>query len=228
MLVFAIITWILAIAECPDSTSATVSSFIVSGITSVSISFSIYSIIMLQHRFKTELKPLGARRKLWTMKLLIGWSVTLVLTFALISWVLPEEGKTTPHLSYYDITIGVPNALFELSMVIFCPLFWRAYPAKRYRTAKDPSTGRLRKAQPVWRAIIDTINPNDIIEGTAETFVILWHVLPWIKKRDKLGAGSVGDHDGAYLLKTPPEMSIPQHTYQQVPGELLNPPEYTV
>lgn len=57
--------------------------------------------------------------------------------------------------------------LFELSMLIFCAVFWWAYPATRYRRAATVPdvTGSISPRQPAYRAIIDALNIWDTLKG---------------------------------------------------------------
>ncbi len=66
------------------------------------------------------------------------------------------------------MTSQVPNVLFELIMLIFCAVFWWAYPATRYRRAVTvpDATGATLPRQPVYRALVDALNIWDALKGT--------------------------------------------------------------
>ena len=179
-IIFAILTWIFATRQCPHGHKAQATKLILEIIDALFITVAILGVLGFERRMKTELKPLGAARKLWALKLFVGVSVTLSIAFAILQK-FSKIGATTPHLNYYDLTIGLPDVLFQFAMLLFCFVFWWAYPAGRYRHAGE-TPGTAVSRLPAYRALIDPLNPLDLIKGSWYAFVILAK-LPFGKRR---------------------------------------------
>lgn len=180
---FAILTWIFAVHQCPYGAKAQRTKLILELLGAVFITFSILGVLGFERRMKHELRPLGAGRKLWGLKLFVGVSVTLNIAFAILQK-FSNIGKKTPHLSYNDLVIGLPDVLFQFAMLVFCFVFWWAYPPTRYRQASrtPDATGQVAARQPVFRGFWDPVNILDVIQGSCYAFKILVK-LPLGKKR---------------------------------------------
>ena len=106
--VLAILSWIAAAMFCPYDDGITIATIVLSLTSAVFISISIFAILTFEYRLRPLLRPLGAGRKLWGLKL-------FVLTFVIIEIadaVLQEVDTNTPHLSFYDLSVGVSNSPF--------------------------------------------------------------------------------------------------------------------
>lgn len=123
---------------------------------------------------KAELKPVGAMRMFLAIKLFVFVSVTQTVIFAILQK-FTNIGKETPHLNYCDLTIGLPDVLFELEMLLLALIFFWAYSPARYWHAvhdKD-STGQTAPRLPIWRAVVDPLNPVDVFKGTRFALIVL-------------------------------------------------------
>lgn len=62
---------------------------------------------------------------------------------------------------------GVPNALMCIETVLFAGAFWYAFSSSEY--AHKSGSRRL----PLWRAVLDALNPYDLIHGVARAVGLL-------------------------------------------------------
>ena len=205
-IILAIITWIFAVRQCPHGNKAQRTKLVLELLGAVFITFAIMGVLGFERRMKAELKPLGAGRKLWALKLFVGVSVTLSVAFAILQK-FTDIGKKTPHLNYDDLTIGLPDVLFEFAMLIFCFVFWWAYPPTRYsRASHTPDvTGQVATKYSAARAIVDPFNLLDVIKGTWYAFMVLVR-LPLGKKRG-IGYGVEKDIEYSPERKAPVAMA---------------------
>jgi hypothetical protein len=75
--------------------------------------------------------------------------------------------KPSDRFSYGDLLYGVPNALMCIETVLFSAAFWYAFSSAEY--AHKSGMRRL----PLWRAVLDALNPYDLIHGVARAVGLL-------------------------------------------------------
>lgn len=81
------------------------------------------------------------------------WAFSLLLEYHAI--------KVSSWFSYNDILWGISATATCVEMVLFSLGFWYAFSSTEYSSDAKPHVNRL----PVWRAVLDALNPTDIILG---------------------------------------------------------------
>lgn len=101
-------------------------------VSAIFVTFAVISVIRFERRLSAEMKPIRAFPKLLALKLLVAVDFVQSLIFVGIQ----KSGiraTRTPHLSYYDLNIGLPNMLFEIEMILFSLFFIWAFSLTRYQ-----------------------------------------------------------------------------------------------
>jgi len=99
--------WIAAAKFCPYDEGIEIATVVLALATTVFISISIFAILTFEYRLRAPLKSLGAGRKLWGLKLFVGTFVIIEILVA----VLQQVDKHTPHMSFYDFSVGVSSTI---------------------------------------------------------------------------------------------------------------------
>lgn len=105
------------------------------------------------------------RLKLWTFKsiVLLGFIQNVVFS-ALAS---KEAYRPTQYISYYDMSIGLNQFIISCECFFYTFMYVKAFEFGSYRSALKE--GRHARGPPL-SAILDIINPMDIIRGTLAAF----------------------------------------------------------
>lgn len=146
--------------------------------------------------------------------------MTLTIAFAILQH-FTNVGKETPRLNYFDLTIGMPDVLFELIMVGFSLLFFWAFSWVMYRRAAglQDENGTVVKKLGVLRAICDAINLIDVIRGVGEAWMTLIR-LPMGKGNRGVGYKAGGEKMVSYSPETKPGLGVYEKaTVEQLGGQ---------
>ena len=102
-------------------------------------------------------------------------------------------------------------------MLIFCGVFWWAYPATRYRRAvtTPDTTGAILPRQPAYRALFDTLNITDVFKGVWTAVKVL-AFLPFGKKKLGYHAAGGAGMGGKYEMERKPVSEMPEVGERQV------------
>jgi hypothetical protein len=78
-----------------------------------------------------------------------------------------DDLKPSDRFTYGDLLYGVPNALMCVETVLFSAAFWYAFSSAEYAHKSG-----MRRV-PLWRAVIDALNPYDMVHGVARAVGLL-------------------------------------------------------
>lgn len=124
---------------------------------------------------------------------------------------------------------GIPNALMCVESVLFCAAFWYAFSSSEY--AHKPNSRRL----PLWKAVIDSLNPSDLIRGVARAVTLLLGAFGGRRDGDAVHASAPVTRSGRGRYRTLDGMESlaqPERSRSRTPlgGELgqYSPPRYEV
>ena len=98
---------------CPYDGGIEIATIFISVFSAVFISMSILAILTFELRLRGPLKLLGAGRKLWGLKLFVGAFVIIEIVVA----VLQEVDTSHPHLTFYDLSIGVRTPADSIALL---------------------------------------------------------------------------------------------------------------
>lgn len=155
----------------------------VAGFEAVSVTIAMYCVVQFYIQLKDDLAPHRPFLKVLCIKLVIffcfwqSWIISL----------LTADGgplKATDQIAGPDLRIGIPSMLTCVEMAIFAVLHLFAFPWKPYdlkRQSPLDTTLDGYSAQPTKyahgpaRALLDAINPWDIIKACGRGFRWLFH-----------------------------------------------------
>lgn len=155
----------------------------VTGFEAVSVTIAMYCVIQFYIQLKEDLAPHRPFLKVLCIKLVIffcfwqSWIISL----------LTAEGgplKATDQIAGPDLRIGIPSMLTCVEMAIFALLHLFAFPWKPYDlksqspldTTIDGYSAQPKKyANGPARALLDALNPWDIIKACGRGFRWLFH-----------------------------------------------------
>lgn len=80
--------------------------------------------------------------------------------------------KPSNAFSYHDILYGLENCITCVEMAILAVGFWYAYSATEYSGQSRPSHSRM----PVYKAVLNALNPWDLFAGIGRLFAIVLHL----------------------------------------------------
>ncbi|KAF2714689.1 DUF300-domain-containing protein [Pleomassaria siparia CBS 279.74] len=146
----------------------------VAGFEAISVSFAMYCVIQFYIQLKDDLAPHRPFLKVLCIKLVIffcfwqSWIISL----------LTAEGgplKASSKIAGPDLRIGIPSALTCVEMAIFAVMHLYAFPWKPYDIKQGPidvysSSNPEKYAYGPWRAILNALNPWDIVKACGRGF----------------------------------------------------------
>ncbi|KAK5108514.1 hypothetical protein LTR62_008254 [Meristemomyces frigidus] len=178
---------------------------------SIGIGFCVISIFQFRTAMKQRMKVRRGLAKLVCFKLIVfirftqAWVFSMLLEYNVI--------KTSESFSYNDILWGIPGLATCAEMVLFSLGFWYAFSSTEYGSNAKPRDTTL----PLWKAVLDALNPMDLITGIIRIFPLFGEVSrsgDWSKwvasKKDKgliglvwkgLGKNKGGKSSGSGLTK---------------------------
>ncbi|TVY14449.1 Transmembrane protein, partial [Lachnellula arida] len=132
----------------------------------LSTTVAIISVLKFYGATKTVTKPRKPLSKLVGFKAIIGLSFLQNLVFSF----LQSSMKPTEHYTYNDLTIGLPNLLLSVEMVIFALAFLYVFRAHEYYANKGASVvplghGGYQGGFLGIKAIIKAFSIIDILKG---------------------------------------------------------------
>ncbi|KAK0354248.1 hypothetical protein LTR91_003667 [Friedmanniomyces endolithicus] len=136
-------------------------------IQSLGIGACVIAILVFRGNMKQRMKVRRGLAKLVCFKIIVfirfaqAWVFSLLLQYNVI--------KTSPTFSYNDILWGIPGLATCAEMVLFSLGFWYAFSSTEYGSNAKPRDSPL----PLGKALLDVINPMDLISGIARIFP-LW------------------------------------------------------
>ncbi|KAK3671803.1 hypothetical protein LTR78_008348 [Recurvomyces mirabilis] len=131
---------------------------------SIGIGACVLSIFKFRNAMKQRMKVRRALSKLGCFKIIVfirfmqAWVFSLLLQYNVV--------KTSSSFSYNDILWGIPGLATCAEMVLFSLGFWYAFSSTEYGSSAKPRDTPL----PFGRAILDVLNPLDLIIGIAKIF----------------------------------------------------------
>lgn len=149
---------------CPLSRESTNSKAVISGVEALSLILCMIGILAFYKRFKPELKEHGALTKLLAFKIIVGITVVQGLVFSIL--LSTKTLKPSEHLSYNDLSIGLPAFLTCCEVFIFSVIFIFTFSARPYTPRVLKVSGHSTvKRHGFFRALLDVYNLWDIISG---------------------------------------------------------------
>ncbi|KAK0945161.1 hypothetical protein LTR29_003253 [Friedmanniomyces endolithicus] len=133
-------------------------------IQSLGIGACVIAILVFRGNMKQRMKVRRGLAKLVCFKIIVfirfaqAWVFSLLLQYNVI--------KTSPTFSYNDILWGIPGLATCAEMVLFSLGFWYAFSSTEYGSNAKPRDSPL----PLGKALLDVINPMDLISGIARIF----------------------------------------------------------
>lgn len=135
-------------------------------IETVSIGACVIAIVSFRGHMKQLFKVKRGIPKLVCFKATVflrfaqAWAFSTLLSYGVI--------KTSSSLSYNDIIWGMPGLCTCAEMVLFSLGFWYAFSSTEYSSTAKPYEQPL----PLGKAILDALNPSDLVLGIARIFPI--------------------------------------------------------
>jgi len=164
----SILTWIatvIALAAgtyCATSNKPQFAHIWITIIRMISTALAITSILRFYGRSKPVLKSHGTMKQLICFKILVflNFIQTFVFNF------LRSGGHlhANDHLTFHDLTNGIPSLLLGCEVALLSPFFLYAYSYKPYVIRSASPSGYLGS----FRAILSALNVVDIIMGMVE------------------------------------------------------------
>jgi len=151
---------------CVNSLYPWFAHFWVEVLQSIGIGACVLSIFNLRNAMKQRMKVRRALSKLACFKIIVfirfmqAWVFSLLLQYDVI--------KTSASFSYNDILWGIPGLATCAEMVLFSLGFWYAFSSTEYGSSAKPRDTPL----PLGRAILDALNPLDLVVGIARIFTL--------------------------------------------------------
>jgi len=131
---------------------------IIRAVSSASTVLAVITLLMFYRRMKKALTGHGAGRKLVAIKILLIVVIVETLLFGVIK---PSSYHQRSHVSFFDLTKGVPNLLICIEMVLF-GLLWLVL----FSTSAVHSTARdVGSRLGFGRAVFDSLNIFDAFTG---------------------------------------------------------------
>jgi hypothetical protein len=162
------------------------------GVNAISVTIAMYCLIQFYIQLKDDLAPHRPFMKVLCIKLVIffcfwqSWIISLLTT---------DNGplKATEQIAGPDLRIGIPSMLTCVEMAIFAVLHLYAFPWKPYDLGKHhepvpqsntilPVESPMRYAYGPTRAILDSLNPWDIVKACGRGFRWLFVGVRYRKK----------------------------------------------
>jgi len=164
----SILTWIatvIALAAgtyCATSNKPHFAHIWITLIRMFSTVFAISSILRFYGRSKPILKSRGTMKQLICFKILVF--LNFVQTFVFNFLRSGGHLHANDHLSFNDLSNGIPSLILGCEVALLSPYFVYAYSYKPYVIRSSSPTGYLGSA----RAILSALNIVDIITGMVE------------------------------------------------------------
>jgi len=164
----SILTWIatvIALAAgtyCATSNKPHFAHIWITLIRMFSTAFAISSILRFYARSKPILKSRGTMKQLICFKILVF--LNFVQTFVFNFLRSGGHLHASDHLSFNDLSNGIPSLILGCEVALLSPYFIYAYSYKPYVIRSSSPTGYLGSA----RAILSALNIVDIITGMAQ------------------------------------------------------------
>ncbi|KAM0720406.1 hypothetical protein Q7P37_004542 [Cladosporium fusiforme] len=149
---------------CESSLRPKYGHFWYSLISSVGIAIAVLSIVRFYARMKSLMKARRGLAKIVCFKAIVGvrflqsWIFNILIDKNVI--------HTSSTFTYGDLLYGIPNVLTCIESIFFAASFWYAFSSTEYSS----SSGRRL---PLWRAVLDALNPSDLIFGILRMFASL-------------------------------------------------------
>ncbi|CAJ2513468.1 Uu.00g015870.m01.CDS01 [Anthostomella pinea] len=150
---------------CVNSLRPQFGHFWVEILQSISIGACVIAIISFRNRMKKLMKVRRGLAKIVCFKIIVfirfaqAWVFSILLERNVV--------KTSPAFSYNDILWGIPGVATCAEMALFSLGFWYALSSTEYGSSAKPQDRPL----PLWRAVLDAMNPTDFILG-------IWRIFP--------------------------------------------------
>ncbi|KAK5701279.1 hypothetical protein LTR17_022736 [Elasticomyces elasticus] len=125
----------------------------------------------------------GSKAKIWSFLGVLVFQILQDIIFGLLNGKLFEPSA---KLTYNDINFGIPAFLTCVESVIFSLLFHWSYSSKEYHEGgRIDRLGGVAQRTKTFSAILDALNPSDIIAGVVTSIGLLF-----MRVQSKYGARS--------------------------------------
>ncbi|EMC96024.1 hypothetical protein BAUCODRAFT_71826 [Baudoinia panamericana UAMH 10762] len=137
---------------------------------SVGIGACVIAILAFRNRMKQLMKCRRALAKILCFKVIVfirftqAWVFSLLLQYKVVT--------TGDSFSYNDILWGIPGLATCAEMVLFATGFWYAFSSTEYGSSAKPQDRPL----PLRKAVLDALNPTDLIVGIYRIFPLVFEV----------------------------------------------------
>ncbi|KIX92789.1 uncharacterized protein Z520_11452 [Fonsecaea multimorphosa CBS 102226] len=124
--------------------------------------WAVLAVVKFQRRLKVYMAGHNAFSKLLVFKLFVLISALQHFVFS----ILKSRMTGNSHVTYDDLTIGLPALLICVEGVIFMVGFYFTFNAREYRSCVE---GKPKTYRPV-QALVDALNPMDLMRGVFQAF----------------------------------------------------------
>ncbi|TKA71383.1 hypothetical protein B0A55_04027 [Friedmanniomyces simplex] len=114
----------------------------------------------------------GARAKIWTFVGILIFQMLQDIVFGILNGKLFSPTK---HITYNDINFGIPALLTSIESVIFSLIFHWSFSSGEYHEGhRLNQLGGVALRTSTFKAVLDALNPSDIIIGTTTAIGLLF------------------------------------------------------
>ncbi|KAK4507406.1 hypothetical protein PRZ48_001141 [Zasmidium cellare] len=185
-------------------------------IQSIGVGACVLAILRFHGHMKNRMKVRRGLAKLVCFKLIVFLRFIQSTVFSIL--LDHNVIKASDTFTYDDILYGLENCITCVEMAILAIGFWYAYSATEYSSRARPQHDRL----PVHRAILNALNPWDLLAGIGRLFSIVLHLRRTGGFQDWAAARKAGK---AEKKAGNPQQRREQGRYQTLDGmELLSRP----
>lgn len=126
---------------------------------------AVIAVIRFESSHHSRLQGRHPRLKLWTFKSVVFLEFIENVVFSALA--AKQAYRPTQYASYYDMSIGLNQFVISCECFLYAFMYLKAFEFGSYRKALKE--GRLSRGSPL-SAILDIINPRDILFGTFFAF----------------------------------------------------------
>lgn len=164
---FLIVEEGLAAADCPSNRVYKVVDILASVVSGTSTAIAVLALVDFVTRFNKDLKPGAAIGKFAMLKGVVGLTTTQTMVINILD--KAHVIKSSDTVSYYDWTVGFPDMLVNVEMLIAALGFiwaysWLPYTQKRMALMPQPASANNKKIN-TFRLLLEGIYFPDLFIG---------------------------------------------------------------
>lgn len=147
--------------RCHTDPSYRIAHVVIAVVQALQTIICLLAILLFHHRFRSKLRPHGGGVKLILFKLVILTQLVQRVIFAILEY--KKELHPSVHISYFDLTLGIPPALTCIESFFFSVVFLGPFSVRRLqRSSRAPQTTKT----PLKAAIVDTFRFSYLFHRT--------------------------------------------------------------